>query len=463
MPSLRHDRVSGRNPPDFPDSTPTGGTTLEKRLLSHQITRYHADTLNTPAALGGVGERAIPYDQHLLALTSGLATGVFGARVNAATIRSLGGYVDVDSDASGTADGDFWIGSGTLVLATGHFFEPVTHRDPFGNESSLTWDDDALVLSEMTDPVGNTTTVDQIDYQTLSGVEATDPNGTVTALRLDPLGRVVAAIVHDGTDGDLSLDHPTTRFTYVDDAWQTEGQPNHILIEARIHHGGTWPTLATDLQIRYEYLDGGGRVIQVKVPAAAGPAPKRDAGTGELVHDGSGALVWENVDPRCLAGERRDLVKWGVSPIYAYDPIGRNTEVRLRDGAVRRFGCSPWRVEAQDEADTETGGAHENTQNVAHLDNQGRTFRGDEYLLPQDSVTERDGISPFDPETSPDVLRTRLTLDVQGNPTTVTDPRDNPIQVQTFDLLGRPLFTGAADEGNGTTSGAGETGACSSR
>jgi hypothetical protein len=35
---------------------------------------------------------------------------------------------------------------------------------------------------------------------------------------------------------------------------------------------------------------------------------------------------------------------------------------------------------------------------------------------------------------------------VQGNPTAVVDPRDNTIQVQVFDMVGRVLFRGAADE-----------------
>ena len=45
---------------------------------------------------------------------------------------------------------------------------------------------------------------------------------------------------------------------------------------------------------------------------------------------------------------------------------------------------------------------------------------------------------------------------MQGNPTAVVDPRDNTIQVQVFDLVGRVLFRGAADEGYTPTNGAGE-------
>lgn len=41
----------------------------------------------------------------------------------------------------------------------------------------------------------------------------------------------------------------------------------------------------------------------------------------------------------------------------------------------------------------------------------------------------------------------RTVPDITGNPTAVIDARSNTIQEQRFDLLARPLFTGAADEG----------------
>ena len=50
--------------------------------------------------------------------------------------------------------------------------------------------------------------------------------------------------------------------------------------------------------------------------------------------------------------------------------------------------------------------------------------------------------------TSPEqLLQTHVTLDVQGNPLVVTDARGNDIQTQTFDMVGRPLYTDSADAG----------------
>ncbi|MEQ1506290.1 MAG: RHS repeat-associated core domain-containing protein [Myxococcota bacterium] len=92
-----------------------------------------------------------------------------------------------------------------------------------------------------------------------------------------------------------------------------------------------------------------------------------------------------------------------------------------------------------DEHDTDPTSPFHDTPATTHLDAQGRVYRSTET---PDGLTEH---------------VTHLTLDVQGNVLQVTDARGNATQVQTFDLVGRPLFTGAADEGYDGVSGRGET------
>jgi len=101
----------------------------------------------------------------------------------------------------------------------------------------------------------------------------------------------------------------------------------------------------------------------------------------------------------------------------------------LPDDNVRTWSYGPWRVQAHDEEDNLSGGDHENTPTTSDLDSLGRIY--------QSTVT---------PDGTTDHV-TKLVLDVQGNVEQVIDPRENTIQVQRFDLLGRPLFSGAADEG----------------
>lgn len=125
--------------------------------------------------------------------------------------------------------------------------------------------------------------------------------------------------------------------------------------------------------------------------------------------------------------------------MHDYDPIGRNTRATLPDGSVRRWDYAPWTVEAFDEEDTRVGGEHEGTPAITHLDALGRVYKG---------VVTPDGIADY---------ATVLEQDTLGSVLTVTDPRDNDIQVRRYDLLGRPAFTGSADEGYDGSSGQGET------
>ena len=204
-------------------------------------------------------------------------------------------------------------------------------------------------------------------------------------------------------------------------------------------------------------------MVQTKSQAAPGLAPERDAVTGELVLVG-GVLQWAHATSRWVGSGRVivdhkgnvvrqyepffsslsdyedevEVVQWGVAAQFTHDPIGRNTRVDLPDGNARAWSYSPWEVSAFDEEDLLTGGTHENTPTTTHLDALGRAYKLER--MPDGATT----------------LTTRLTLDLQGNLREVEDARANTVQVQRFDVLGRPCFTGAADEGYDGVSGDGE-------
>jgi RHS repeat-associated protein len=184
-------------------------------------------------------------------------------------------------------------------------------------------------------------------------------------------------------------------------------------------------------------------VVQTKIQAAPDvTGAPRFVGTGRTVLNNKGLPVkqYEPFFSPTWAFEDEDaVVAAGVTPILAYDPVGRNTEVTLPDGHVQRWTYTPWQVSAYDEHDTDPTSLFHDTPATTHLDAQGRVYRSTET---PDGVIEH---------------VTHLTLDVQGNVLQVTDARGNTTQVQTFDLVGRPLFTGAADEGYDGASGRGET------
>ncbi|MEQ1503073.1 MAG: SpvB/TcaC N-terminal domain-containing protein [Myxococcota bacterium] len=398
-----------------------------KRLLGHQLTRYWDDGLTGPLPVGILGVRALVHQRYALALTPSVLDEVYGARVDA-TDLALAGYV-ADPEGTGASDG-WWIPSGRTVSDPTRFYQPVAHVDPFGNPTQLTWDADALSLNEVEDAVGMRVTA-ELDHQVMQPWRITDPNGTSTEATFDPLGRVLTTATRNGLDGDGPGEVGAT-FTY--DTAHTPASV-HAAVRER-YHEDVW-------QSSWSYSDGGGAVVQTQVQAAPDvTGAPRFVGTGRTVLNNKGLPVkqYEPFFSPTSAYEDEDaVVAAGVTPILAYDPAGRNTEVTLPDGHVQRWTYTPWQVSAYDEHDTDPTSPFHDTPTTTQLDAQGRVYR---------STETPDGVTGH---------VTHLTLDVQGDVLQVTDARGNPTQVQTFDLIGRPVFTGAADEGYDGGSGRGET------
>ncbi|MEQ1507643.1 MAG: hypothetical protein ABMB14_35760, partial [Myxococcota bacterium] len=422
-----------QSPPAWTDVTPADPASLPpafegpKQLLGHQLTRYWDDALTGPLPVGVLGARALVHQRYALALTPSVLTEVYDDRVGPTDLVDAG-YV-ADPEGTGTSEG-WWIPSGRTTLDPTGFYQPTSHVDPFGNPTALTWDADALLLTAVEDAVGMRVIAD-LDYQAMQPSRVTDPNGTATEATFDPLGRVLTTATRNGPDGDAPGEVSAT-FTY-----DTAHTPASVRAAVRERYGEeVW-------QSSWVYSDGGGTVVQTKGQAAPDDtgAP-RFVGTGRTVLNNKGLPV-QQFEPffSLTSGYEDDdaVVATGVTSILAYDPVGRNTEVTLPDGHVRRWTYTPWQVSAYDEHDTDSTSPFYDTPATTDLDGRGRVYRSTET---PDSVTEH---------------VTHLTLDVQGNVRQVTDARGNATQVQTFDLLGRPLFTGAADEGYDGVSGQGET------
>lgn len=199
-------------------------------------------------------------------------------------------------------------------------------------------------------------------------------------------------------------------------------------VELREAHGGD------DWLVSYAYSDGGGQGIQTvsqAEPDASSPSEPRWVVSGRVEIDNKGNVL-RQYEPFYADDYEFDFALVGVSAVLEYDPVGRNTKMTLPDGHVRTWSYGPWEVSASDENDTydDEDNLHFGTPTVTHLDSLGWVYKIVELA-----------------EMGGDELITALTLDVQGNPREVIDPRGNTIQVQTFDMLGRPVFTGAADEG----------------
>lgn len=431
------------------EEEPTTG--FQKRLVADALTSYEngdgvEHRMEANGAVWPLGTRALVYQKYQLCFPDGTLdhADYLDGRVTIGELAAAGYAQPI------TASSDWYVRSGTQARDVDHFLVPTTFTDPFDQDTAVEWDTARLFVLQATDPVGNEFTVD-IDTQVLQPEKVTDPNGNWTEATFDPLGRVLAVrLVGKDGEGDPSgtVTEPTVKYTYQLSRWGDEQKPARVKVETRETHADP----ATRWLTRYTYSDGGGNAIQEKATAEPVGGSPRWVATGRLVVDNKGNVV-KRYEPFFSADEEfefEDSDDLGVSATVYHDPVGRPVRVELPNGTLRKVFFTPWEQETWDENDTagdddcqadselkDRAAAHVETPTTVHLDVQGRAFRTVERLVKDDGL----GVGEEHPTTT-------LALDVQGNPEVVTDARDVDIQSQTFDALGRPVYTRSRDAGD---------------
>jgi RHS repeat-associated protein len=459
------------------EAVPDGS--LQKRLLSQSRTLYANDDRTVPLPLGAIAWHALPWQSYSKAFTPDLIATALGGRATDA-ILAEGGYIRFLAE-----DDAWWVPSGRAQFSgASSFYLPDTFSDPFGNTSTVVYDDYHLAVVQATDPLGNTVFA-EYDYRILAPGQVTDVNGNRASAHVDELGMVVATAIMGkagDADGD-TLAKPTTTFEYDLTRYQATGKPSVVYSRAREQHGAgnnRW-------QEAYSYSDGSGHEVMKKIPAEPGLAPERD-GSGALVHDSEGKLVLSASNPRWVGTGRTvfdnkgnpvkqyepffsgtheyedetELVEWGVTPVLRYDALGRLSRTDLPNGTFSKVVFDPWKQTTFDPNDnvapldpSDTAGeslwyqarkgldpvadpdgraaalahAHRETPGVAHLDALGRTFL---------TIEDNGAAGSY---------ATRLTLDVEGNPLVITDARGNEAMRHVFAMGGRALWQKSCDAG----------------
>lgn len=354
-------------------------------------------------------------------------------------------------------------------------------------------------------------TTAELDYRLMQPRLVTDPNGNRSEAVFDEMGAVVAvavmgklletdpAMMGDSLSGfaaipepvttDLRADiiqHPYTylkhasQFFYYDlFAWQRDGSPPYALSIAREQHVLMEDNGPSPVQITVGYSDGFGQEIMTKAQAEPGEARYWDEvnqivavqdtspnlrwiGNGRTVFNNKGKPVKQYEPYFSLSADYESedaLVEYGVTPIIHYDPVGRAIRTDMPDGTFTKVEFDPWQQASFDQNDTvkesqwyyDRGAptsepsndydgraawlatAHDNTPKVEYLDVLGRVF-----LLEDQNIDDQGNVLPY---------HTRFTLDVQGQTVGVTDALSRLITVNSYDMLGQPLFTDSIDAG----------------
>jgi RHS repeat-associated protein len=441
--------------PSAAEVTPSGAA--ERRLAAAARTFYCADDTGAGerAPLGVATARALVHTTCRLALTPGFLSEVLGGRANADLLAD-GGYVALDDD------GLWWAPSSRPIYAPDRFFQAKAMIDPWGAATTIHHDVHALLPVRVEDPLGNVIRA-EIDYLAMQPVRTIDANGNGAAAAADPLGRVVRTAVFGKLVGEGdSLEDPTTRLEIDLHAWRTRGEPAVITSYTRETHGDP----ATRWLVRRVYSDGFGREVLTKDLVAPGPAPTwdgaqivwRDAaerwvGSGRIVYDNKGSVVrqYEPFFAPTRGYETEDaLVRWGVTPVFAYDPLGRNIRVDLPNGTFREVRFDAWAQEAWDEGDTVERSAWYAAR-VADPGPEGRAARASLPFAGTPSVTHLDAMARpvlvIADNATQGRYGTRSTLDALGQTVAVTDALGRVCLRERHDAGGQMLHTRSIDAG----------------
>lgn len=397
-----------------------------RRPIEHVRTLYRRDDLTGFLPLCELQSLALPGETYKLAFTPGLIENVYQRKrddiveplLSQAEAKEImgskqpdgGGYVDLDDD------GRWWIPSGwvfyshgagdpaeELAEARSDFFLPKLFRDPFDNDTTITYEDYKLFVLETKDPLDNIVAAGEwdkennfaprIDYRVLQPTCVTDPNRNRSKVAFDALGMVVATAVmgkpnvdegdwiDDDYQADLSeekidaffdgaphskandlLGTATTRIIYDLNRYQEKGEPVFAATLAReTHLSDLEEDQQTKIRISFSYSDGFGREIQKKIQAEpkkvnGALGPLRWVGSGWTIFNNKGKPIRQYEPFFSQLEERQHRFEFGreegVSPVLFYDPVERVIATLHPNQTYGKVVFDPWRQHTSDVNDT---------------------------------------------------------------------------------------------------------------
>jgi RHS repeat-associated protein len=256
--------------------------------------------------------------------------------------------------------------------------------------------------------------------------------------------------------------------------------------------GGGNPTITPAAQVTwqlsYGYSDGSGHMVLKKVQAEPGIAPQRNA-QGQLIFDGSGNLQQADTTPdlrwvgngRTIYNNKGKAVKQyepyfdsspeyntenelaaiGVTDILYYDALGRNIRTTHPNGTFSKIEFDAWSQSTYDVNDTvldstwytaringalgeaeqeaaQKAALHANTPSIVYLDSLARVF-----LTVDDNKTQRSNETVLE-----EFYYSRIQLDIQGHPLSITDTRGNTVMSWEYGMTGNIGYQHSMDAGD---------------
>ncbi|MCG8410760.1 MAG: hypothetical protein MI739_05695, partial [Bacteroidales bacterium] len=449
----------------------TSGFVLE--CFQHQQTTYYNTELTAALNLGEIVAHALPYQNFMADLTDSMLAELKkkSVPVNKNLLIDEAKYI--------YRDAIYWIPSERQEFDKNKFFQPVKAIDPIGNITSITYDKYNLFITQTTNAL-NQTILAKSNYRVLQTQKITDANNNTQELSFDTLGMIKAqALKGSNAEGD-TLDLPTVKYSYDLNQWIKFKKPVYVKVEMRETHADANSAWLTS----YVYTGGHGNEVMTKAQAENGEVngkacTNRWVGTGRTILNNKGNVI-KQYEPYFSDTHEYEsetaITQNGVSPIFYYDPIGRNIKTDFPDGTFTKVEFTPWLQKNYDQNDTVLeskwyidkgkpgvsdpepvdalkraawlAAQHANTPQVKHFDNLGREFQTDDN-------------NGKDSDNNDIIYSVHNTLDIAGRPIKVTDAKgremtkiqmgmqqsfavyniDSGNRYNLSDVMGKPLYT----------------------
>ncbi len=376
--------------------------------------------------------------------------------------------------------------AGTITLAGNDYrvLQPSVMTDANRNRSAVAFDALGMVVgtAAMGKPLPS-----PAEGDSLTGFDPDLADAVVLAHLAAPLANPQAVLQRAGARLMYDL------FAFQRTKALPQPQPAVVYALAReTHDSEPVPVGGVKLHHNFSYSDGFGREIQKKMQAEPGATPNRPAsgirwvGTGWTVFNNKGKPV-RQFEPFFSDTHRfeRD-VRVGVSPILFYDPVGRIVATLHPNHTWRKVIFGPWRQETWDAADTvliadpksdldvgnffarlpsaeylptwharRVGGAlgpderdaalksavYAATPAIAHADSLGRGYLTVAHNRAKYSDTPA-AAPPID-----ELLRTRVTFDIQGGQRSVMDAKGRVVMRYLYDVVGNRIHETSMESG----------------
>lgn len=196
-------------------------------LLDWQRHYYFNPITQERLALGEVTPQALHCQTEAATFETSALKDTFKNVLNPEELKALligkasnqGGYTHYEQ---GDAASYYWNSGGTQhYLKAANFYQPHTFIDPFGQATKYEYDTHNMLVNQVTDPLGNSSKITKVDYQSMAIEQMVDPNGNTTEVLFDALGKVCVT-AHYGQEGDKAVG-----FTKLDD-YTLRSEPNNF-------------------------------------------------------------------------------------------------------------------------------------------------------------------------------------------------------------------------------------------